>query len=474
MNQEKSIDARTIPALALDDQGELLPPSQVPLEALINPAEIERFAESVAELTQMECSVLLYDPECPRPLRESGCIQIVRAPICGALNSVEAGGTAQCILDVHAAAHEALAAGEPVRANCIGGDGTLYACPVLLHYGERVYPKAAVVAAAEDIWHFHFADRLAEVLAWRVQDAEELMCESDKRCLNAAQLRRLRSIIAGQAASFSGQISERYAELGSLLRYLAQGEEVRRAYSELDAECRHVGRIQRSLVPQSAPEIPRFAVSSHYETARRAGGDYFDFFRQPDGSWGAMIADVSGHGADAAVVMAMLRTVLHTLCAPLPRPADVLAEANQYLCELAASGSFVTAFFAVISTEGDRLCYASAGHNPPLLFDTSTGGVRPLRGEGGFPLGVICDAGFQQSDVALQSGDVLLLYTDGITEAFNPARETFGAERLEQVVSASAPSGAVAVRDAVIESVADFASGEPVHDDQTLVVLERL
>jgi len=297
--------------------------------------------------------------------------------------------------------------------------------------------------------------------------------ETDKRCLNAAQLRRLRNIIAGQAASFSGEISRRYAELQALSRYLAQSEELRRAYRELDAECRNVGRIQRALVPESEPDVAGCEVASFYETARRAGGDYFDFFPLEDGSWGVLVADVSGHGADAAVVMAMLRTLFHTLPAPLPEPPTVLCEVNRYMCELAIGGSFATAVLGVLSADAEKFCYASAGHEPPLLVRASTGDVEALEVRGGFPLGVMPDGEFSQAETQLSSGDTLLLYTDGITEAFDPEGETFGRERLRRVLSTSAPGGAEAVRDALLAVLCDFTHGRPPHDDQTLVVVRR-
>jgi len=305
-------EAQPVPPSALDNAGQLLEPEQIPLATLIDPAEIIRFAESVAELTQMECSVVTYNPDRPSPLLPDHKIQFVHAPICRALNEVRAGDTRQCIRDVHAAAHEAMAAGKPITANCVGGDGTLYACPVGMSLGNRWYPKAAIVAAAQDIYHFHYADRLASVIGKPVVEAEELMCQTDKRCLNAVQLRRMRGIINTQALSFSRQISNRHEEIRAAATVAAQKEELARAYEQTDRECRIVGQIQRSLVPQEAREISGYAVSTHYGIARRAGGDYYDFFPNSDGSCGIIVADVSGHGADAAVVLAMMRAILYT------------------------------------------------------------------------------------------------------------------------------------------------------------------
>lgn len=465
--------ARTIPPVALDEDGNLLPPDRIPLSALIDTSEIMRFMEALAELTQMECSALLYDPQRPCPVVPEGGIQAVRAPICQALNEVRAGEYCRCVWDVHAAAHSAMNASGPVAADCVGGENTLYACPISLVLPEGTFPKAGVVVAAQDIFNFHYADDLADILDSPVTRAEELMCRTDQRCPNAAALRRLRAIMRGQTVSFSRQISNRYEEFKALERTRAQQQELSDAYARLDRECKLVGRIQRRLVPQQEPELPGFEVATYYRPARQAGGDYYDFFGRPDGSSGILVADVSGHGADAAVVMAMMRTMMHLLPENSDPPDRVLHYINERLCRDIMTDQFATGLFVVAEGDGD-IEVASGGHGAPLLFRHETGEADELKTESGFPLGLMPQSEFSIDRTRMEPGDVLLLFTDGITDVFNRAGETFGTGRLREGLQACADGGATEVRDGLVRGAEDFAEGQPQHDDQTLLVLKKL
>ena len=206
--------------------------------------------------------------------------------------------------------------------------------------------------------------------------------------------------------------------------------------------------------------------------ARQAGGDYYDFVPRPDGSCGIIIADVSGHGAGAAVVLAMMRAILYTFPGESGAPQEMLQYANHHLSQSVLADQFATALFGLLEP-GGAFRGVTAGHNPPLLFEKRTGKARMLTAEYGLPLAVIPEGDFGHNDAQLQAGDVLVLYTDGITEAFNPAGETFGTDRLAQMLRQHACEGAEAIRDAVIQEVERFAAGEAPHDDQTLIVLEK-
>lgn len=452
----------------------MLGPGEIPLEALIAHSEILRFAESIAELTQMECSALRYDPERARPLATGAGIQILRSPICKALNRIQSGHTLRCVADIHGAGHAAMRAGEPVSADCVGGKGTLYACPILLHDGETPYPKGAVVAAAHDVFHFHYADRLAAAAGASVVETEELLCQTDKRCLNAAQLRRIRVIMDTQTRSYSRQISDRYAQFKSAAVILQQEQELNQAYQQLDAEFRKVGEVQRVLVPEVEPDLKPFSIAAYYRPAQRAGGDYYDFFPQPDGSCGVLVADVSGHGPGAAVVMAMMRALLNACPYPLRPPAELLEYANGHLCEMTTSDQFVTAFAGVLDPDGHNFCYASAGHNPPLLFEAASGRARELAVESSLPLGVSDDTTYSQSRTSLNPGDIMLLFTDGIPDTQDSAGNMFGLSRLAQVLQDRAGDGARAVRDEIVRGMRHFAGDKAPFDDHTLIVIERL
>ena len=264
------------------------------------------------------------------------------------------------------------------------------------------------------------------------------------------------------------------SEFEPVATMIGQREELDSVYTQLDRQCRSVGRIQQSLVPQEEPVIGGFAVATHYKTAWHASGDYYDFLPQADGRWGVIVADVSGHGVPAAVIMAITRTILHALPRCLSSPAEALQRTNGHLHLNIPGSRFVTAFFALLDLQTSRLQYASAGHNPPLFFSARTSKVTELSREGGLPLAFTDDAAFPEHEVPLDPGDVLLLYTDGIVETFNPVAEIFGKRRLGQAVAAAGRSGAAGVRDTVVEQVTRFEGGRAVHDDQTLVVLEKL
>lgn len=247
--------------------------------------------------------------------------------------------------------------------------------------------------------------------------------------------------------------------------------QVQRAYSELDEEFRKIGALQRALLPARLPAIPGVGVASYYAAATRAGGDYFDFFELGSGRWGLFIADVSGHGASAAVIMAMTRTLLHAQCREEHTPAGVMDYLNQHLVAQADryGNAFVTAFYGVFSADDRVLRYASAGHNPPIRVRTS-GEVVELNSAQTFPLGLFPKPELQEADHRLHSGDTLLLYTDGITEAMNERGEMYGRDRLLACMSQPEFS-AQAVIDCITSRLEGFVGSAPPMDDRTLVAM---
>ena len=245
-------------------------------------------------------------------------------------------------------------------------------------------------------------------------------------------------------------------------------EEVRKLNARLQHEFEEVARVQRALLPRSTPNIPGLEVATSYLPSEQAGGDYFDFFRFEDGTWGIMIADVSGHGAAAATVMAMFHGILHAYAGPGKSPDAVLAYANKRLLDAAIDGSFVTAFLGIYEPQTGRVTYARSGHNPPLFKDGKTGAVEVMDGAGSLPLGVFEPYEISMACIQLKPMDTIVLYTDGITEAMDSARDMFGTERLE--ASLTGCSGAP---DCVVDSVhgALFKHTGTLNrkDDQTLV-----
>ncbi len=154
---------------------------------------------------------------------------------------------------------------------------------------------------------------------------------------------------------------------GRAIQNLMLAQKVRQTYQSVDRELKVIGEIQRSLLPEELPQIPSLELATYYQTSQRAGGDYYDFFPLPDGRLGILIADVSGHGTPAAVVMAIIHTIAHTYTGSHDPPSQFLNHLNTHLTRryTAKNGTFVTAFYGIFDAETRNFKYASAGHNPP-------------------------------------------------------------------------------------------------------------
>jgi phosphoserine phosphatase RsbU/P len=258
---------------------------------------------------------------------------------------------------------------------------------------------------------------------------------------------------------------------GRATQALVFAEELRQAYTTVDNEMKSVGRIQRSLLPAELPRVPTLGLAAHYQTSHRAGGDYYDLFPMHDDRCGILIADVSGHGTPAAVMMAVTHAIAHTHPGPPCPPGELLNRINRVLSEkyTADSGTFVTAFYGIYEPATRTLRYANAGHPPPRLKSCSDGSRAELDGQRRFPLGINADETYPEAMRHLIPGDQIVFYTDGVTEAMNPAGELFGPTRLDEAMAAC-PVGADSLMDMVLEAVEKFTAGRPADDDRTLLV----
>lgn len=256
---------------------------------------------------------------------------------------------------------------------------------------------------------------------------------------------------------------------GRTTHTLVLRKELTEAYALIDHELEVVGEIQRSLLPKELPKCRGLDLAAAYHPSARAGGDYYDIFPLDDGRLGLFIADVSGHGTPAAVMMAITHALAHSMPGHDLAPGDMLTRINQLLLRhyTNGGGSFVTAFYGIFNPQSRELIYASAGHNPPRVRRED--GVFPLAMSSGLPLGVMEMDPYTECQLSLQAGDVLLLYTDGITEAFATSNEMFGEKRLDDVLAVSGNRAQVIV-DAIEASVKRFATGRAAEDDQTLLV----
>jgi sigma-B regulation protein RsbU (phosphoserine phosphatase) len=259
---------------------------------------------------------------------------------------------------------------------------------------------------------------------------------------------------------------------GRATHNLVLSDQLREAFDAVDYDLRVVADIQRSLLPAKPPTIPTLGVAAHYQTSARAGGDYYDFFPLPDDRWGMLIADVSGHGTPAAVLMAVLHSLSHTYPGGHDRPGALLEYLNAQIYRLHTSRSdmFATAFYAIYDPKTRQLHYASAGHNPPRLKRCEDNSLALLDAVGGLPLGIAPHERYTDATHQLVVGDQLVLYTDGITEAFRDA-EQFGIARLDKVLE-NCSIGASDILRSVLEELEAFTGGRPAHDDRTMLVLK--
>jgi serine phosphatase RsbU (regulator of sigma subunit) len=244
-------------------------------------------------------------------------------------------------------------------------------------------------------------------------------------------------------------------------------EELRQLEMELELS----QTVQKSLLPQQVPSIPGLDIAVFSRPAQILGGDYFDFLRYRDGAHGLAIADVMGHGMSAGLLMASVQTALRTFIPGGLTPGDVARRMNRFFLHNIHRTTFVTLMLARYEVDSRTFQYCNAGHNPPLLHrPTGNGGgssqwLMPTSAAIG--LSEKFRAGMET--VTLLPGDLLLLYTDGVTEAVNPHGEEFGAARLEETVRQNAHLAAKDVVRAVRQAVQDFAAGKPLFDDTTLV-----
>jgi len=225
--------------------------------------------------------------------------------------------------------------------------------------------------------------------------------------------------------------------------------------------------IQQALMPATLPQIQGCELAAGCQPARLVGGDYFDAIRLGDARAAIAVGDVSGKGMAAALLMSNLQAIVRAFAPGGLSATELCAKANQLIAGNVAPGKYITFFYAVIDAAKMRLDYCNAGHNPPILRRRD-GTVEDLR-EGGPVLGVFPGAVYNAGCAELRSGDCLVLYTDGITEAFNAANEEFGEERLVRALSQ--PFGnAEECRQRVMAAVTQFSNGN-FHDDATMMIV---
>lgn len=238
---------------------------------------------------------------------------------------------------------------------------------------------------------------------------------------------------------------------------------------ELESELELSQVVQRGLLPQQAPNIPGVSIAAFSRPAQIVSGDYFDFVRFKDGAHGIVMADVSGHGVSAGMLMSSLQTAFHTLVPLSDSPLDVLERMNHLYAHNIKFTTFVTVFFGKLDTASGVFSYGSAGHNAGYLYRASTA-QEVLLHPTGPAIGLMEGFSVHLEQVELGPGDTLVLYTDGVTEAMNAQNVQWGLDRLAEVIRLNNRLAPEQLIQRILQEVSSFTAGVPLADDATLVI----
>ena len=257
------------------------------------------------------------------------------------------------------------------------------------------------------------------------------------------------------------------------LQHLVEWREALESRDKLVALQNELGvasKIQQSILPTRFPDRPGCRIFANMKPARNVGGDFFDVIHLSDGRIGIAIADVSDKGVPAALFMMSCRTLIKGAAIGKTDPGEVLHEVNQLLQEDNDAAMFVTVFYGVYDPDSRRFHYANGGHNSPLVVHAD-GSSAELPLTGGIALGLMPDLDYDNNTVTLDPGDLIVMYTDGVTEAFDEQGNQFGTERLQEVFAGVEPTDVQAANRSVFEAVEKFAGDTPQSDDITCVTL---
>ena len=299
-------------------------------------------------------------------------------------------------------------------------------------------------------------ERLAPYLiAWHEIETDEFA----KRAMTAA-LDGVKTESAAQTA-----LAQEVARLTTAIgREMAQRE-------RLNRELEIAREVQEHLFPQRLPPAAGLDYCGECRPAREVGGDYYDFLELSDGRLGIAIGDASGKGVGAALMMASLEASLRALALVVPDPADLMGRVNTLVCQASATNHYATLFYAAYDPATHRLTYVNAGHNPPVVLRNCDGACRVLRLETGGPVIGLLPQVYQRGVFSLELGDLVVLFTDGVSESMNVRDEEWGEERLIDLAKTCHGLPAREVMKRILAAAQAFAGGAPQHDDMTLIVL---
>ncbi len=259
-------------------------------------------------------------------------------------------------------------------------------------------------------------------------------------------------------------------QLGTQRRRLAEVAEKQR--DELAREIQLAAEVQQSILPRSIPAVPGSEFAARMYPAKIVAGDYHGFIELPEGQIGLVIADVSGKGVAAGLLMPSIEVALRIDAPRSPGTDDLLRSFNKVVCQITGGNRFISLFYGKLCPRSRSLEYTNAGHNPPLLIRDGPGPI--ALDKGGPVLGVLLDADYERAKIDLHRGEVLVLYTDGVVEAENPAGEQYSTQRLVGIVSSHLQQSPAELIETIYTSVSDFRETTVLADDLTLVVLKTL
>ena len=341
----------------------------------------------------------------------------------------------------------------------------------------------ARLAAAEARWAealalFETVAGIYERLGMRWQRAHVLQqwAEAHSSRREPTDLEQARTLLQEASSLFAGMGISFYTNLAKdRLRALeVESYAQALAHQKVDQEMAAAGKIQSGFLPAQPPQIPGWQLAAALEPSRQTSGDFYDFISLQDGRLGIVIADVADKGASAALFMALSSSLIRTYAARYEtQPELVLAETNRRILADTHTDLFVTVFYAVLDPATGTLLYSNAGHNPPYHLQGDGGTVRPLT-RTGMPVGILEDSTWAMGSVQLSPGDVLVLYTDGVTEAQDGQGAFFGSEQLLATIQFNLNRSAQDIQKAILTAIHQFAGGAPQFDDITLVVLGRV
>jgi len=237
-------------------------------------------------------------------------------------------------------------------------------------------------------------------------------------------------------------------------------------------DMQQAAQIQARLLPSAPPTVAGLDMAGKTLACRTVGGDYYDFLKFPDGRVGMLVGDVAGKGMPASLLMSSLQARVQVLFEDSADLANKIARLNKTTCQNCPENRFITFFMSVADPATGELAYVNAGHNPPLLVRAS-GGFEALEG-GGMILGIMPKAVYQERQAALLPGDVLVLFSDGVTEATDPRGQEFGEERLASLVCKLRDRPSSEIVDQILQAVLSFSEGAPAADDITVVIARKV